>query len=169
MEFSKEKAGMTNRQTKRSKWFYSVLDELHFYKTKGEGIFKACAIFVSWGGGVNIPDFKDSMQLDSTIAVSFFLYSIAIIMEYIVQLVGEKRFIKKIIPVLMVTPSFIVFGVSICTLLQRPLAQIPIGPTYWCTIIPWIVIVIDVIVQCSIEKPETCVLVTQLQSIDVEG
>lgn len=153
------------------KKFYTVLGELHVYKSKPEGIFKALAILISWGGGVNIPNFSAETKLDSVIAASFFLYAIAIIMEYIVQLVSEKRFVKKVIPLLMICPSILVFLVSICMLLQRPLNIVPMKLTYWCTIVPWMIILTDVFIQLMVEKPKLPIvsIATEFQNVDVEG
>ena len=151
--------------------FWNTLEEIHFYKSKAEGLFKGIAITLSWCGGVNISNFSDKTILNKVIAASFFLFSIALIMEYAVQLVTVEKFLKKIVPGLMVLPSVIVLLFSGGELLSRPLKFIPLELAYKLTIFPQIIIWIDILTQIFIERPKEnkTSIEEKLQQIDVEG
>lgn len=151
--------------------FWNTLEQIHFYKSKAEGLFKGIAITLSWCGGVNLPELSEKTTLDSVIAASFFLFSIALIMEYAVQLVTVDNFLKKIVPGLMVLPSVIVLLVSGGGLLNRPVAFISLEMAYGLTIFPQIIIWIDILTQIFIERPKgnKISIEEKLQQIDVEG
>lgn len=151
--------------------FWDTLDEIHFYKSKGEGLFKGIAITLSWCGGVNISNFSEKTAPNNVIAASFFLFSIALIMEYVVQLVTVDNFLKKIVPGLMVLPSVIVLLVSGGELLNRPITFISLEVAYKTTIFPQIIIWIDILTQIFIEQPKRnkISLEEKLQQVDVEG
>lgn len=159
---------MTERTGDKKSKFWQFIHNIHFYKSKGEGLFKTIAIVISWCGGVNILHFSSTTILDNNIAASFFLFSTALMMEYVVQLIYEKQFIKKIVPLLMVIPSILVFIVSCSALLQRPLEVVPLKVTYACTYFPVIVIGIDVFLQLTVENTEIQNLETGLKDIKVE-
>lgn len=151
--------------------FWNTLEEIHFYKSKAEGLFKGIAITLSWCGGVNISSLSEKTTLDSVIAVGFFLFSIALIMEYAVQLVTVEKFLNKIVPGLMVLPSVVVLLVSGGELFNRPVTFISLEATYKLTIFPQIIIWIDILTQIFIEKPKgnRTSIEEKLQQIDVEG
>ena len=151
--------------------FWNTLEEIHFYKSKAEGLFKGIAITLSWCGGVNISNFSGKTTFDNVIVASFFLFSIALIMEYAVQLVTVGSFLKKIVPGLMVLPSVIVLLVSSGELLNRSLAFISFGVAYKLTIFPQIIIWIDILTQIFIERPKgnKTSIEEKLQKVNVEG
>lgn len=151
--------------------FWNTLEEIHFYKSKAEGLFKGIAITLSWCGGVNISNFSEKTIFNNVIAASFFLFSIALIMEYAVQLVTVESFLKKIVPGLMVLPSVIVLLVSGGELLNRPLAFIALGVAYKLTIFPQIIIWIDILTQIFIERPKgnKTSIEEKLQKVNLEG
>lgn len=143
---------------KRIEKIWYILNDMHFYETKGEGLFKVTVITLSWCGGVKISGSPSETLLNEIIAVSLFLFAISIIMEYVVQLVSEKKFIKKIIPGFMTIPSIFVFVVAGSKLLQRPLSTFSFELVYNATIFPQIIIWFDVFTQIFIEPPDSDII-----------
>lgn len=80
--------------------FWDKLYDMHLYPTKGEALFKTFAIAISWVGGIYV---------HSTVgADALYLYSIAIIMEYAVQLTrNDTVFRQKFLPGILVVINFI--------------------------------------------------------------
>lgn len=72
---------------------------LHLYTSKGEALFKAIVLALSWFGGV----------YHQKSAVAYYIFSISIIMEYAVQLVRAKKFLPKLLPIILITSNAITF------------------------------------------------------------
>lgn len=137
------------------KWnsFYKILDELHFYSLKAEGLFKIILLAVSCAGCIVIPSGEKGFDCQTAI-VNLYLFSVALIMEFVVKLVVADSFISKIVPMLIVVPSIIAFIFSATKLLGKQLPFVTYEMAVICVVIPLVVIWIDVWIQILIEKPK---------------
>ena len=132
-------------QKKRNKHIWDAIEyaicRAHLYTTKGEALFKAAALLLSYFGGVwhqNTP-------------VAYYLFSFAIIMEYSVQLIRAKRFIPKVLPCFLTVSNLVVLGFSFGQILQ---AGNPTSTQNRVEIITLCVIGIDAIATILFEQPE---------------
>ena len=94
-----------------NKFFCKIADcinMLHLYTTKGEALFKSVVITISWAGGVYNQDTP----------IAYYLFSISIIMEYVIQLVQAKKFFPKFLPILLVVSNIAVFILSTVQILH---------------------------------------------------
>jgi len=137
MTYTKEKK---RKQNKRLKKYF---DSAHLYTTKAESFFKAIIITISWIGSLNIP-IKDT-DLSPEINVALYLFSLALIMEYVILVVIRKTFFSKIIPFIITIMSVFVFLVSTAILIGKPF-NINWKILWVCTVIPQAIIWIDTIV-----------------------
>lgn len=122
--------------------FRSLIYASHLYSTKGEALFKAIAIAISWIGGVCKQD----------VASAYYLFSIAIIMEYVIQLICAQKTPSKIIPFIIVLSNTIVLLSSTNQLLH----QVPKINSfqYYIELITIIIIGLDASVMLLVEPPE---------------
>lgn len=136
------------KKHKHSFWYYLYLS--HLYNSKGEALFKAAVISISWVGGFY-------SKVSST---AYYLFSIAIVMEYAVQLVSAKEFAPKAVPAVLVLSNVAVFIVATGQLINR--ASDTFVFQYVVEIGTMIVIWIDTISSLLIEQPEECKIETTL-------
>jgi len=112
---------------------------LHLYDSKGEAFLKAFIITLSWKIGV-------VYHID---VVAYFLFSMAIIMEYIVQLLCARELIPKILPlILVISNAFIAIVTSSQDGFVYPLYK-------YIEAITIAIIVIDAVVMIILEPPES--------------
>ncbi len=90
---------------KYSNTILTVIYNLHLYSTKGEALFKACALLISWGVGV--------WKQDATVA--YFLFSMSIVVEYAIQLIRSKKgdYLQRVFPFILVISNSIVYIFSL--------------------------------------------------------
>lgn len=117
---------------------------LHLYTSKGEALFKAAILGVSWGGGV---------YLQKTVAAYYF-FSISIIMEYAIQLIKAKEFFPKLLPLILVVSNIIVFIFSSSKLANHESS--PGTFQYYIELITIIIVGADALITLIIEPPEEC-------------
>lgn len=130
--------------------FWKFLYDMHLYEKKGEGFFKAFIITFSWVGGVHLKSLPN--EITTPLATSFFLFSIAIIMEYTVRFVTTKEIAKKILPLFILGISFWVSLVAFGELTNHPFS-VAVDTLYKGLIVPQFIIWFDVIIHVMIEKP----------------
>lgn len=141
--------------TKTQKIIYSLkskLFDLHFYTTKAEGIFKLITITASWCISASFLSNSDKIQDRKSLITTLYLFSLSIITEFVVKLVSVKRFIKKIIPTLIVVPAIII---HVCTFAEtfggnRIISDMTLKV---CLIFFLVIIWIDILIQILVEKP----------------
>lgn len=102
------------------KKFWRWINHIHLYTTKAETVFKAVIITISWIGGVHLLDQTNTHSIGS----AFYLFSISLIMEYMVGLIVAKKFIARILPFLICILSVIVFFGATAILLNKPFESI---------------------------------------------
>lgn len=81
--------------------FWERLYSLHLYPTKGEALLKAFLITISWIGGI--------LCANPRTANACYLFSLAIIKEYIVKLAVERDIFPKILPLILAGSNAVVF------------------------------------------------------------
>lgn len=129
-------------------WYYLYM--LHLYNSKAEALFKAGVISVSWVGG-----FWSEVS-----ATAYYLFSIAIIMEYVVQLVTAEKFVPKILPLILILNNVVVFLTATGQLLSQK--KDAYSFQYVLEIITMIVIWVDMLTMVLIEQPDECKIETSL-------
>lgn len=129
--------------------FWERFNNIHLYPTKAEALFKAAIITISWIGGVHYT--VPPEQLTNEIGAAFYLFSLALIMEYVVRLATVKKFMSKLFPFLIVTFGVIVFMLSSAVLLDRPFDAITYEFLGLYATIPQFIIWFDVVTMILIE------------------
>lgn len=104
----------------KAKKFWNWINKIHLYRTKAEAVFKAIIITISWVGGVHFSNLTDM----EAIGTSFYLFSLSLIMEYIVGLLTAKRAISRIFPFVICFSSVLAFIWSTAILLGNPFVNI---------------------------------------------
>lgn len=127
---------------KHSFWYYLCLS--HLYNSKGEALFKAAVLSISWVGGF----------CSTVSATAYYLFSIAIIMEYVVQLVVAKEIAPKLLPITLVLSNLAVFLAATGQLLSGKNETFSFQ--YVIEIITMFFIWIDAISTVLIEQPDEC-------------
>lgn len=140
----------TKKNRKYSLWYY--IYELHLYTSKGEALFKAIALAVSWGGGVWHQD----------TAAAYYLFSIAIIMEYAVQLIRAKRFMPKVLPIILIISNAFVLVFSTGQVIQQETLTYPFQ--FYVEVVTIILIGLDALIILLVEPPDECKIETQLST-----
>ncbi|MCM1235693.1 MAG: hypothetical protein NC489_36830 [Ruminococcus flavefaciens] len=136
--------------TKHSFWYY--IYELHLYTSKGEALFKAIALAVSWGGGVWKQD----------TAAAYYLFSIAIIMEYAVQLIRANRFMPKVLPMILIVSNALVLAFSTGQVIQQETEVFPFQ--FYVEIVTIALVGLDALITLLIEPPDECRIETKLST-----
>ena len=131
--------------------FWVNFNKIHLYSSKGEAFFKAAIISISWIGGVHLSNIPST--LSNEIGSAFYLFSLALIMEYIIKLVTVKKFLPKIFPAVIIAFSTIVLLLSSSIIMNKPFKKISYDCLSICTIIPQAVIWFDAISMILIEVP----------------
>ena len=121
------------------------LSKIHLYRTKQEALTKAILITISWRGGVKLIENAD--VISNTLAISFFLFSISLIMEYSYNLFKKDTLWEMIIPALMVIPSLFAFIVATSVLLNNPFNNLGASLVYKIMLVTQYILWIDVFVQ----------------------
>lgn len=142
--------------------FWELIYNMHLYDTKGEALFKAFLITISWVGGVNMVTLPDNITI--TLAASLFLFSAALIMEYAVKLVVTEKIVARILPLVIVGVSGICVIATFGMLVDKPL-KLDLQDVYNMTIFPQWVIWFDVVVQLMINKPSDKKIETILKEV----
>lgn len=133
--------------------FWTKFNNIHLYPTKAEALLKTALITISWIGG--IPPSSNISTVNTEIASAFYLFSLALIMEYIVKLVTEKNFLPKLFPFIIVGFNIVIFLLSTSVLLDKPINYITYNLIWFGTVIPLIFIWFDAITMILIEAPNT--------------
>ena len=120
---------------------WKFIYNMHLYDSKGEALFKAFLITISWVGGVNMVTLPDKITV--SIAASLFLFSAALIMEYAVRLVVTEKIATRILPFVIVGVSGICVIATFGMLVDKPL-KMGLVDVYNMTIFPQWVIWFDV-------------------------
>ena len=131
--------------------YYSKIYNCHLYSTKGEAVFKTVLITISWLGGIHMS--KEPVAITSDIASSFYLFSMALIMEYIIKWVTQKDIYSKVFPFLIVLPSILVLFLTSAELFRRPFSWTGYNLLFWSTVIPQFIIWFDMLTMVLIEPP----------------
>lgn len=131
--------------------FWRKFNNIHLYPTKAEALLKTFLITISWIGG--IPPSSNINTVNTEIASAFYLFSLALIMEYIVKLVTEKKFLPKLFPFIIVGFSIVILLLSTSVLLNKPIKHITYDILWFGTFIPQIFIWFDAITMVLIEVP----------------
>lgn len=85
-------------------WLY----QLHMYTSKGEAFFKAGCITVAFAGAF----------WSKASAAAYYLFSISIVMEYLMMVINSKKFLPKLVPFTLVCCNLIVLFWTIGPLLN---------------------------------------------------
>lgn len=131
--------------------YYSKFYNCHLYNSKAEAIFKTVLITISWLGGIHLS--KEPAAITREIASSFYLFSMALIMEYIIKWVTQKDIYSKVFPFLIVMPSILVLFLTSAELFERSFSWTGYNLLFWSTVIPQFVIWFDMLTMVLIEPP----------------
>lgn len=131
--------------------YYSKLYNCHLYSSKGEAILKTLLITISWLGGIHLS--KEPLVITREIASSFYLFSMALIMEYIMKWVTQKDIYSKVFPFLIVMPSILVLFLTSAELFERSFSWACYNLLFWSTVIPQFIIWFDMLTMVLIEPP----------------
>lgn len=132
--------------------FWQTLHKIHIYKDSREAVFKATMITISWIGGIH---FACATEKDAqSIGVAFYLFSLALIMEYLIPLLKGKTIWNRILPFVLCGINFVLVFFAFALLLNSPFEGIEDRYLRDLTIASLIFIWSDVIVMLLI-KPDS--------------
>lgn len=139
----------TEEKSKHSLWYYLYMS--HLYNSKSEALFKTAVLSISWVGG-----FWNTVS-----ATAYYLFSISVVMEYVVQLVTAKELAPKVLPFTLVLGNLIVFFASTGPLFGGNDKTFVFQ--YVVEIITMVIIWIDTCTTLMIEPPDECMIETSLR------
>ena len=102
--------------------FWRGFHKIHLYPTRAEAVFKAMLITVSWIGGVRLS--VPPELLSREIGISYYLFALALIMEYAISLFTQKGIVSKILPFLLCAANALTFFWTTGILVDRPFVSI---------------------------------------------
>ena len=140
--------------------FWQTLHKIHIYDNSGEAIFKAAVITISWIGGVHFA------QEAQSIAVAFYLFALALIMEYLIPLIKAKSIWSRILPFILCGINFVLVFFAFALVLNKPLEWIENRCLRNLTIASLILIWSDVIVMLLIKPDSKNDLESNLKEIE---
>jgi hypothetical protein len=150
---------------RKSKWnFWHDFNKIHIYESKAEATFKAVIITISWIGGVKLQ--QTPSKITREIGVAFYLFALALIMEFIIPLLQANGFIKRILPFALSSINFLLFFWTSAVLLDNPFNNIGYEYFKWGTIVSLIVIWFDVVTMYLITPGESSFLENNLKNIE---
>ena len=152
-----------NTEEKSKLGFWCNFNKIHIYKSKTEATFKAAIITISWIGGVKLQ--QAPSNITQGIGVAFYLFALALIMEFLIPLIKAKGFINRIFPFILSSINFVLFFWTSAVLLNNPFNNIGYEHLKWSTIISLIVIWIDVVTMYLITPNESDYLENNLKNI----
>lgn len=140
---------------------WNALYQMHLYNTKTETFFKASFITVSWiGGGLARTD----LSCDEN-AISYYLFSIALIMEYAVSLFLKKKFISKIPLFIIVVLNLLVFFFTTSVIVNQPISYINGDWIFWFVFVSMLIIWFDMLTILLFEPYHQKPIEEQLKEI----
>lgn len=135
--------------------FWEKFNSIHLYSTKGEALFKIAAITFSWRWSVFVE--KIPSEITREMGIALHLFSLALIMEYVMKLISSSRIIPKIFPLFLcffnlyvfITAAFIVNGTVSVYSKYTSLYNL----TYASMVILWL----DLAIQLLFEKADVSI------------
>lgn len=100
---------------------WGIIHSMHLYSTKAEAIFKTVIITTSLIGSIGIDFSTTQTQINKDVGTAFYLFSIALIMEFIIPLIKSNKFLPKIYPFCLFIANIFIYLVALAVLLERPL------------------------------------------------
>lgn len=137
-----------NTEEKRQSKFWQSFNSIHIYDSRSEATFKAVIITLSWIGGVKLQEAPGVVTRE--IGAAFYLFSLALIMEFFMPLFHAKTFIKRFFPFFLSALNLVLFFWTSAILLDKPFTNIGYNYLKWSTIISLIIIWVDVATMCLI-------------------
>lgn len=144
---------MSGRKSNPNKGkFWSNFQSIHIYNTKAESIFKSVIITISWIGGVYLSE--EPEMITKEIGAMFYLFALALIMEYLLKLITSKKIIPKVIPFCLCASNTLTVLWTSAIFFGKPFPYIQYCHLYWISIISLGIIWFDVITMILIEPSE---------------
>lgn len=144
--------------------FWQTLHKIHIYDNSAEAVFKAVVITISWIGGVHFTCAPE--QITQSIGGAFYLFALALIMEYLIPLIKGKSIWARILPLALCLINFVLFFWTSAILLNRPFEGIEYRCLRNLTIASLILIWSDVIVMLLIKPDLKNALESNLKNIE---
>ena len=128
---------------------HNFIDSTHLYETKPETWFKFWGFAISWFGGF----YWLAPHIDATqYGVAFFIYSIALFMEFFMKLTSSTKFPAKIYPFLIILCGTAILLDSISQWNQQGRGFLQIDMLNAIAFIPVIILFVDTFSITMIEK-----------------
>jgi uncharacterized membrane protein YhhN len=128
---------------------HRFINHSHLYKTKIETWLKSLGLAATLFGGL----FRLTPDIDpSLFSVAYFIYSIALFMEFFDKLVASSRMPRKIFPLLIIVCGIAIFLDSITRWGNQGVGLFPISILRLAAYIPVILLFIDALSITMVEK-----------------
>ena len=147
--------------------FWKCLQSAHIYNTKAEAIFKAIIITISWIGGVRLTEKPETITRE--IGATFYLFALALVMEYLIKLITSNNIIPKILPFCLCSINILVFLWTSAIFLDKPFTSITFEHMHWITVVSLGIIWFDVITMILIEPSKIEHIENNLKNINGDG
>ena len=142
-----------------------LIDVSHLYKTKLESWLKFLCLGVAWFGGLF---WLKSPEDITQYSVAFFVYAIALFMEYIDKLTSSTENPNKIYPLLIIVCGTLIFFDSIAQWRTQAEGFLSTDCLYKLAFVPIVVLFLDTISITMIEKNKSAVPENNLKKIKIE-
>lgn len=129
--------------------FWKHFQSAHIYNTKAEAFFKSVIITLSWIGGVRLTETPDTITRE--IGATFYLFALALIMEYLLKLLNSNKFIPKILPFCLCASNILTVLWTSAIFFDKPFSKIRYEHLHWIALISLGIIWFDVITMVLIE------------------
>ena len=131
---------------------HNFIDASHLYETKPESWFKFLGLAAAWFGGF----FWLESSTDITkYSLAFFVYSIALFMEYFLKLTSQTRTPGKIYPLFVVLCGTFIFLDSIAQWRKQGMGFLPINALNVFALSPIVIVFLDTFSITMIERNES--------------
>ena len=128
---------------------HQFIDSSHIYESKLETWLKFLGLAAAWFGGffwlapsINITQYS----------VAFFVYSIALFMEYLEKLLSPTKFAAKLYPLIIILCGSFIFLDSIMQWKNQGMGFLTISMVNYFALVPILILFIDTLSITMIEK-----------------
>jgi len=140
--------GMPSKIVALKEELHKFIDSSHIYGTKIETWLKFLGLGISFFGGL----YAAQVEYDAPYSVAFFIYSVALFMEYFSKLLNATKFSLKMYPLLIVVCGAFIFFDAVTQWNNKGVGFLGGDILMWISSMPVLILFIDTLSITMIEK-----------------
>lgn len=144
--------------------FWKHFQSIHIYNTKAEALFKSFIITLSWIGGVRLTETPNTITRE--IGATFYLFALALIMEYLLKLLNSDNIVPKILPFSLCILNIFTVLCTSAVFFDKPFDKIQYEHLYCIALISLGIIWFDVTTMLLIEPSKKEHIENNLKNIN---